>query len=120
VPPDEPASNLTLEPGADVISSDGERVGAVQHVLNDDATGIFDGVVIDVMLAPGGLRFVDAPQVAEIREDGVVLTVTAAEVDALPKPSPSPAVMEHHGIEDSEGKLEHKLRRAWEIVSGKG
>ncbi len=103
-----------------MISSDGERVGTVEHVLNDEATGIFDGVVIDVMLGPRGLRFVDAQQVAEVREDGVVLTVSAAEVHALPKPSPSPAVMEHHGIEDSEGKLEHKLRRAWEIVSGKG
>jgi hypothetical protein len=28
--------------------------------------------------------------------------------------------MEHHGVEDSEGQLEHKLRRAWEIVSGRG
>lgn len=103
-----------------MISSDGERVGAVEHVLTDEPTGIFDGIVIDVMLSPGGLRFVDAPQVGEVREDGVVLTVTAAEVDGLPKPSPSPAVMEHHGIEDSEGKLEHKLRRAWEIASGRG
>jgi hypothetical protein len=118
--PDEPGSNLTLEEGTDVVSSDGERVGAVQHVLNDEATGIFDGLVIDTSLGPGGLRFVDAPQVAEIGADSVALTLTAAQVESLPEPSASPAVMEHHGIEDSEGKLEHKLRRAWEIVSGKG
>jgi PRC-barrel domain protein len=118
--PEGPASNLTLERGADVISSDGERVGSVEHVLTDEPTGIFDGVVIDVRLGPGGLRFVDAPQVGEIRADGVVLTVTAAQVDALPKPSPNPAVVESHGVEDSESKLEHKLRRAWEIVSGRG
>ena len=48
------------------------------------------------------------------------LTIDAAEAEHLPKPSPSPAVMEHHGVEDSEGKLEHKLRRAWEVVSGRG
>jgi PRC-barrel domain len=117
---DEPASYLTLEPGADVFSSDGERVGAVEHVLRDEATDIFDGLVIDVRLGPGGVRFVDAPDVGEIREGGVELRIPASQVDRLPEPSPSPAVMEHHGVEDSEGKLEHKLRRAWEIVSGKG
>jgi uncharacterized protein YrrD len=117
---DQPASYLTLEPGADVISSDGERVGTVQHVLRDEETDIFDGIVIDVRLGPGGLRFVDAPDVGEIREDAVVIAVPAAQVDQLPEPSANPAVMESHGVEDSEGKLEHKLRRAWEIVSGKG
>ena len=38
---------------------------------------------------------------------------------ALPEPTPGPAVMESHGVEDSESPLERKLRRAWEIVSGK-
>jgi hypothetical protein len=28
--------------------------------------------------------------------------------------------MEHHGAEDSESPLQGKLRRAWEMVSGKG
>jgi hypothetical protein len=88
--------------------------------LRDEGTGVFDGIVIDVRSGPGGLRFVDAPQVAEIREGAVVLTVRTAEVERLPKPGPNPAVMEHHGVEDSEGRLEHKLRRAWEIVSGRG
>jgi hypothetical protein len=109
---EEPASYLTLEPGADVFSSDGERVGAVEHVLRDEATDIFDGLVIDVRLGPGGLRFVDAPEVGEIRGNGVALTIPATQVDQLPEPSPNPAVMQHHGIEDTEGKLEHKLRRA--------
>jgi hypothetical protein len=120
MPPDQPASYLTLEPGAEVISSDGERVGTVEHVLNDETTDIFDGVVIDIRLGPGGLRFVDAPAVGEIRGGAVQIAVPAAEVDRLPEPSANPAVMEHHGVEDSEGKLEHKLRRAWEIISGRG
>jgi hypothetical protein len=117
---DEPASYLTLQPGADVISSDGERVGAVQHVLRDEETDIFDGVVIDIRTGPGGLRFVDAPEVGEIREGSVVIAAAASEVERLPEPSENPAVMEHHGAEDTESPLEHKLRRAWEIVSGKG
>ena len=117
---EEPASYLTLERGAEVISADGERVGTVEHVLRDEQTDIFDGLVIDVRLGPGGLHFVDAPEVREITEDSVTIAVPAAEVENLPKPSANPAVMEHHGAEDSEGTLEHKLRRAWEIVSGRG
>jgi uncharacterized protein YrrD len=117
---DEPASYLILKPGADVMSADGERVGSIEHVLWDESTDIFDGLVIDVRLGPGGLRFVDAPDVGDITEGAVTISIPAAEVDKLPEPSPSPAVMEHHGIEDTEGKLEHKLRRAWEIISGRG
>ncbi len=102
------------------MSADGERVGVVEHVLADEEADIFDGIVIDTQLGPGGLRFADAPQVTEIREDAVVLAVPAAEVEGLPEPQPAPAVMEHHGVEDAESPLQHKLRRAWEIVSGKG
>jgi uncharacterized protein YrrD len=116
----EPGSYLTLEAGTDVVSSDGERIGAVEHVLRDDASDIFDGLVIDMRLGPGGLHFVDAPEVAEIGPDGVVLAISAAEAERLPQPTPNPAVMEHHGVEDSESTIEHKLHRAWEIVSGRG
>jgi hypothetical protein len=117
---DRPASYLTLDRGADVISSDGERVGTVEHVLRDEATDIFDGIVIEVRRGPGGLHFVDAPEVGEVTEGSVTIAVAAADVEKLPKPSANPAVMEHHGVEDSEGRLEHKLRRAWEIISGRG
>jgi hypothetical protein len=116
----EPSSYLTLEAGTDVLTADGERIGAVEHVLRDEPSDVFDGLVIDTRTGPGGLRFVDAPEVAEIRVDAVVLTLTAVEAERLPQPEGSPAVMEHHGAEDSESPLQHKLRRAWELVSGKG
>jgi hypothetical protein len=116
----DPASYLTLEPGADVFDSSGERVGMVEHVLRDEASDIFDGLVIDISLGPGGHRFVDAPDVGEMREGAVSLKLTAEQVDALPAPAPGPGVMEHHGAEDSESPLAGKLRRAWELVSGKG
>lgn len=117
---DGPVSYRTLQPGTDVISADGERVGVVEHVLADEEADIFDGIVVDVTLGPGGLHFVDAPEVAELRDNSVVLAVSAADVEHLPKPQPNPAVMEHHGVEDSESQLEHKLRRAWEMISGQG
>jgi hypothetical protein len=115
----DPISYLTLQSGTDVLSSDGERVGVVEHVLGDEATGIFDGIIIDIKLGPGGLRFVDAPDVGALHENAVALEVPTAEVERLPKPEPSPAVMEHHGVEDSESQLEHKLRRAWDMISGR-
>jgi hypothetical protein len=114
----EPVSYLVLEPGADVYSADGERVGAVEHVLADEENDIFDGIVIDTEPGPGGLRFADAPDVAQIRDKGVVLGLVAAEVENLPKPEPNPAVMEQHGDEDTESPLQAKLRRAWDLISG--
>ena len=119
VAPGEPASYLTLEEGTEVLGSDGERVGVVQHVLADIEDDIFDGIVIDTSRAPGGLRFVDAPEVAEIRTDAVVLSVASEGIDGLPEPAPNPAVMEHHGAEDSESELRRKLGRAWDMISGK-
>jgi hypothetical protein len=113
-----PGSYLTLSPDTDVVSSDGETVGKVQHVLADEGTEIFDGLVIDTRLGPGGLRFVDAPQVDAIFERAVVLSVPAAEIGGLPEPTASPGVIESHGVEDSESPLQGKLRRAWDRISG--
>jgi hypothetical protein len=114
-----PGSYLTLTPGTDVVSSDGETVGKVEHVLADEGTTIFDGIVIDVRLGPGGLRFVDAPQIDEIFERAVVLTIPAAEIDQLHEPTASPGVIESHGEEDSDSALQGKLRRAWDLISGR-
>src|SRR3954465_4355926 len=113
-----PRSYLTLEKGADVYSADGELVGKVEHVLADEEADIFDGLVIDVQSGPGGLHFADAPQVADIGANGCQLAVAAAEVEQLPKPTENPAAMESHGVEDSEGGLQAKLHRAWDMISG--
>jgi hypothetical protein len=114
----EPTSYLTIKEGTAVVSSDSEEVGTVQHVLADEEEDVFDGVVVDTRLGPGGLHFVDAPQVKEIRERAIVLSIPASGVEDLPKPSANPAVLEHHGIEDSESPLQEKLRRAWDLISG--
>jgi sporulation protein YlmC with PRC-barrel domain len=113
-----PVSYITFQTGTDVISSDGERVGKVEHVLADAENDIFDGLVVDIQLGPGGLRFVDADQVEKLYARAAVLGVPAAEVQRLPKPTPAPAVMESHGVEDSEGGLRSKLHRAWDLISG--
>jgi hypothetical protein len=82
----EPTSFLQAASGIDVISSDGERVGALERVRADEPTAIFEGIVIDIRTGPGGHRFVDASEVAEFYERAVVLKIPAAAVSALPKP----------------------------------
>jgi hypothetical protein len=114
----EPTSYMEVKEGCEVVSSDGEKVGTVQHVLADEEEDIFDGIVIDTQLGPGGMHFVDAPQVSECFEEVVQLSIPASQVPELPKPAANPAVMEHHGVEDSESALQQKLHRAWDLISG--
>jgi hypothetical protein len=114
----DPISYLVLQRGTDVISSDGQRIGKVEHVLAVEEEDIFDGLVIDTERGPGGLHFVDADQVDRMYEKAVVLKITADEAKALPKPTPSPGVLESHGVEDSESPLQEKLHRAWDRITG--
>lgn len=113
-----PSSYLALKEGTDVISSDGERIGAVEHVLADAEVDIFDGIVIDSTTAPGGHRFVDASEVDEVYERGVVLTIAASAADELPEPSENPAVMSTGPDETEPDDLGDKLRRAWARITG--
>lgn len=113
-----PSSYLALREGVAVFSSDGERLGAVEHVLRDEGTDIFDGIVLDTSVLPGGHRFADADQVAEVFERGVLLKLDRATAEALPEPGRNPAVMDVDPAQSSEGGLERKLRRAWDLISG--
>jgi uncharacterized protein YrrD len=113
-----PGSYLTLESGTPVFAQDGSRLGAVEHVLADEDADVFDGLVLDASVLPGGHRFVDASMVDEIFERGVVLDLDAAEAKGLPEPSANPAVMEASPDDAEESDLERKLRRAWDRISG--
>jgi hypothetical protein len=118
-----PSSYLMLRPGAAVYSCDGKQVGKVEHVLAAPEEDIFDGVVLDTSVLPGGHRFVDAPQVEEIFERGVLLKIDGAAAENLPEPSENPASMEvspEDVADRDEDKLKLKLRRAWDVLSGKG
>ncbi len=118
-----PASYLTLAAGAGVYSSDGEQLGKVEHVLADTECDIFDGVVIDRSVLPGEHRFVDAEQVDEIYDRGVVLKLDAGAAQSLPEPSKSAAAMGTTGEDmverEWDDELEAKLKRAWDRLSGK-
>jgi hypothetical protein len=114
-----PVSYLTLARGTPVFASDGARVGSVEHVLADADADIFDGLVIDIRPGPGGHRFVDAPEVASLAQRGVTLTIDAAAVEALHRPSENPPGMSAGPGAGAEGNLAHKLRRAWDMISGR-
>lgn len=116
------ASYLVIEKGMPVYSSDGQKLGEVEHLLADLDKDIFDGIVIDTSVLPGGHRFVDAPQVADVYERGVMLRDDREAAESYPQPGESPAAMEVSAddlAEGSDSELERKLKRAWELISGK-
>ncbi len=80
-----PLSYLVLGKGVPVYSSDGQRLGRVVRVLSAPEANMFDGIIFDTKAGPGGHRFVDAPEVGEIYERGVVLKIDAGEAESLPK-----------------------------------
>jgi hypothetical protein len=114
-----PASYLTLAEGLPVYSSDREELGKVEHVLADPDVDVFDGIVLDTSVLPGGRRFVDATQVGDIYERGVVLTLEASAAQRLPEPSENPGEMEVGPDDLDPDQLQDKLRRAWGRISGK-
>ncbi len=116
----QPSSYLALDEGARVYSSDGSDLGEVRHVLGDPGLDIFDGFVLDTTSLPGGHRFVDASQVAEVYERGVVLTIDAAAAERLPRPTANPGEVEVGPDDLVPPGLHDKLRRAWDLISGKG
>ncbi|MEA2348105.1 MAG: hypothetical protein QOG62_1892 [Thermoleophilaceae bacterium] len=113
----QPASYLVLDPGVEVYSSDDQLVGRVEHVLAVPEDDIFDGIVIDTSVLPGGHRFADSEEVDRIYDRGVILKVSAAEAESLPEPSQNPGVLEVDPADDS-SDLSRKLRAAWDRISG--
>jgi hypothetical protein len=73
-----------LQRGTPVVDREGVEIGTVREVRNNAREHIFDGLVV---ATKQGRRFVDAPEVARMTARRVTLTITAAEVAALPEPA---------------------------------
>ncbi len=114
----QPSSYYALETGLPVYSSDGKALGKIERVLADLDADVFDGIVFDTSALPGGHRFVDAPEVGDIYDRGVVLKITAAEVAELPPPSANPGSIAVKPGDLAPGRR-GPLRRAWDAISGK-
>jgi uncharacterized protein YrrD len=80
----DPVAWLVVEPGWDVVSSDGEKIGVVDEVLGDKNADIFDGLAVDQGLLKKA-KYVPAEQVGEIVDGRMTLDLKKAEFDALPE-----------------------------------
>ena len=116
----EPRSYLAVEKGVPVYSSDGQTLGRVVKVLAAPNIDMFDGIVFDTTAGPGGHRFVDAPEVGEIFESGVVLKIDAAAAASLPAPGANPGSLSVNPADLAGGRGRGALGRFWDRLSGKG
>ena len=99
-------------------AADDEQVGTVAHVLAAEHEDIFEGIVIAEHHGKGGHRFADEEVIDEIHERGVLLKLDRVAAEQLPEPTANPAVM-YDDPTDSGGAFHGKLRRAWDLISGK-
>jgi hypothetical protein len=116
----EPTSYLAVATGVPVYSSDGERLGRVVRVMSAPNIDMFDGVVFDTTAGPGGHRFVDAPEVGEIFERGIVLKIDAAAAEGLPAPTANPGALRANPGDFAAGSGSGgSFRRAWRRLIGR-
>jgi uncharacterized protein YrrD len=78
----DPVSWLLIEPGWDVVGSDGEKLGTVHEVVGDTGKDIFNGLAV----SSGLLRkpkYVPAERVARIVEGEVRLDIPDVALEHL-------------------------------------
>ena len=115
----QPVAYAVLNPGTPVYSSDNQEIGKVSHVLAAEDEDVFDGIVIGEHIFGEEHRFADADDIQAIYEHGVVLKLDRAASEQLPKPTANPAVMRDDPAESNAEFRHQKLRRAWDLISGK-
>ena len=109
----EPIAYLVLREGTPVYGQDGDQIGVVEHVLADEPTDIFHGLIVHTLPLPGRHLFAAADQVADLRERGAFLS---AGPDDLHEPTAGGAERPDGGPVDA--PLQAALRRAWDWLSG--
>jgi uncharacterized protein YrrD len=80
-----------LEPGADVVSADGERIGTLSRVVGDADADVFTGLAVKSGLLSGE-RLVPSERVGGIWPDRVEVRLDKDELEALPRFEDPPAV----------------------------
>lgn len=80
--PADPVSWLVVERGWEVYGRDSEQLGHVEEVLGDEATDIFNGLVVTAGLLKT-TKYVPSERVHEIVDGRITLDVDAAEFERL-------------------------------------
>jgi hypothetical protein len=110
-----PISHLALRDGVPVYDRAGERVGVVDRVMTDEATGIFEGLIIHTLPVVGARHlFASHDQIAELRERGVRLAAGRAELYELD----GSAGRRRRDDDRPEPPIEALLRKAWDWLTG--
>jgi hypothetical protein len=73
--------------GTPVLSSSGQRIGTLEHVLEVPELDVFDGLVI---ATDGGLRFIDADRVGRITRSEIHCELSDDDAAGLPAPEGPP------------------------------
>lgn len=107
-------AHLALKEGVPVYDKSGRRVGVVDRVMRDEATGIFEGVIVHTLPLPGRHLYAGHEQIAELRERGVLLSVERNELHELSERS----ARTRGSDKTVEPPLEARLRRAWDWITG--
>jgi len=114
-----PIAYMVLEEGTLVQTADGVEIGTVKRVLADPGADLFDGIVVATQR---GERFVDAPEVGELYERLVVLTIGAEAARQLPEHTPAPAVVNLDADTiaggGATGGAKGTARRVWDRLTG--
>ncbi|HEX2293456.1 MAG TPA: PRC-barrel domain-containing protein [Gaiellaceae bacterium] len=89
----DPVSWLMVEPGWDVVASDGSEVGRVESVVGDTSKDIFSGLAISSGLLAGLVekpKFVPAERIRSITEGRIEVDLPPEAVDGLDDHAPAP------------------------------
>jgi hypothetical protein len=86
----DPVSWLVIEPGWEVVGSDGGEIGKVDEIVGDDTEDIFNGLAIVSGLFDKA-RYVPSEIVGEIVEGRVQLTILAGAAETLEEFEEPPA-----------------------------
>jgi hypothetical protein len=80
-----------LEPGAEVVSSEGEPVGSVSRVVGDAEADVFTGIAVRHGVL-GGERLVPSERIRGIWPERVEIDLSKSDVESLPPYEDSPVV----------------------------
>lgn len=109
-----PISHLALTEGTAVYDRSGHRVGVVDQVITDEATAIFEGLIVRTLPLPLRHLYANPDQIAELRERGVLLSVDRNALHDVSKAS----VRATGSAKALESRLRTILRRGWDWIIG--